>query len=105
MILGSQKLLTDRELKVYMFGHIWEFPRRWNINDRYQTAANARGVRLRRRRHDARLRYAGQLDPGDSPLNYIPFLPSNVRNPRKRVREDTELPAAKRQSVLDLSWL
>ena len=83
MVLGSQKLLTDRKFSIFgdPASHY-----RYSNNDRYQTEANARGVRLRRKRESHRARHAGEYYMPESdpyiwelwrwfPLNWLRMWP------------------------------
>ena len=92
MILGSQKSLTHAPYDPFFTG--WGDP----YLGRYQSEANKRGVRLRRKREEHRARHAGLYSMPRSawtiwevwrmsPLNW---LPTNVHNPRKRGREDMD---------------
>ena len=95
MVLGSQKLLTQEYRG--MFG---EGP----IMSRYQTPAQS-AARERRDRLDWKrwlynlIRQDWYYEDGVPFPIILRMVASSVRNPRKRVREDTGLPPAKRQSV------
>ena len=101
MVLGSQKLLTDAPYDPLFTG--------WGdgydgYTGRYQTpaqdAARERRDRLDWKRVLYNLRHEGWWHEDGVPFPIIlRMVASSVRNPRKRVREDTGLPPAKRQSV------
>tara|TARA_Y100000361_G_scaffold149196_1_gene163096 strand:+ start:444 stop:824 length:381 start_codon:yes stop_codon:yes gene_type:complete len=103
MILGSQKAITQTYFPEYE--SIWA-RRGWlDLADRYDPVGSAR-IQRRRYLEKKRLVLTQWRDLG----TFIASTPTPILLPgrqyRKRVREDdTGLPAAKRQSVFNVSWL